>query len=259
MTVEQIRQFYEHMKPKAEATAKFDELVDVEELSEIGGPSFHKGAAVTRCLVHRVKGKPNTGRKCLVYYHGGGFVAGSPEHHKGLVNRYAVECDVTIVSVAYRLAPENKFPDPVYDAYAGLKWIISNADKLGIDKNRIAIFGESAGGYLTAAVSVLLADNNEGNLVKFQFPQIAVIGDMFLKEQDWSSFAEIEQVHGRGLKANHLNLCEDFQANDTNPLLFPNKASAAQFSKMDAMFADCMTRTGKSIPLSRAREFELIM
>ncbi|MBQ2712474.1 MAG: alpha/beta hydrolase, partial [Clostridia bacterium] len=98
---------------------------------------------------------------CLVYYHGGGFFFGAAGYHYKLCMQYAAELGCKIVFVQYRLAPKSPFPIPVEDCYAAYKWTVSHADMLGIDVNRIAVGGDSAGGCLAAAVSLMLRDRGD--------------------------------------------------------------------------------------------------
>ena len=113
----------------------------------------------------------------LVYYHGGGFVIGDLDTHDGLCRMFANEASVRVIAVDYRLAPEHKFPAAVEDAYAALQWIEANASELGVDANRLAVGGDSAGGGLAAAVSQM-AKEKGGPKIAFQmllFP-VAQIG-----------------------------------------------------------------------------------
>lgn len=237
-----MRQALDFFTPQDDAHKKFDDMVEIEKIEEMGGPDFHPDAAKNYCLVHRVKGKPTTGRKCLVYFHGGGVCAGTPEQHQSCTNRVAVECDCTVVNVNYRLCPETPIPGPVYDCYADLKWVLANAEKLGIDKDRVGMFGESGGGHLVAAVSVLLADKNEGALIKFQMPQLAMVDDMYFKD-DWSSYTPVEQAQGTVTKTFQTlwlgegKSADDFKARVSDPLVCPVSASDDQFKKMPKCIA----------------------
>lgn len=89
----------------------------------------------------------------LVYYHGGGWVIGDLDTHDGLCRHLANEAGVRVIAVHYRLAPDHKYPAAVDDAMAALVWVEANAASLGIDANRLAVGGDSAGGALAAIVA----------------------------------------------------------------------------------------------------------
>lgn len=93
-----------------------------------------------------------------VYFHGGGWTLGRLEHYDALCSQIAKESQWTVISVDYRLAPENKFPIPVFDCWTALQVIGANAAALSIDSTRIVVAGDSAGGNLAAAVSLLARD-----------------------------------------------------------------------------------------------------
>jgi acetyl esterase len=89
----------------------------------------------------------------LIYYHGGAFVyKHSPPHIDNAI-RYAREANCLVVIVDYRLAPKHPFPAGFNDCYATLQWAVANATKLGIDRPRIAVGGDSAGGAFAAAAA----------------------------------------------------------------------------------------------------------
>ena len=92
----------------------------------------------------------------ILFFHGGGWVLGDLESHDALCRRLANETGARLVSVDYRRAPESRFPAAVEDCYAAACWLGENASALGIDPDRIAVAGDSAGGNL-AAVTCLLA------------------------------------------------------------------------------------------------------
>jgi acetyl esterase len=89
----------------------------------------------------------------LVYYHGGGFVAGSLDSHDRLLRALANRARCRIVSVAYRLAPENVYPAANEDCWAALNWVAGHALEIGADPQRLAVAGDSAGGLLAAGVA----------------------------------------------------------------------------------------------------------
>jgi acetyl esterase len=101
----------------------------------------------------------------LVFYHGGGWVLGSIESHDAVCRELANLASCVVVSVEYRLAPEYKFPAAVDDAYESLEWVASHATELGIDKDRIAVGGDSAGGNLATVACLITKERNGPNVV----------------------------------------------------------------------------------------------
>lgn len=98
---------------------------------------------------------------CLVYYHGGGFFIEAAQVHKKMMFEYAEKANCIIVFPHYRVSLNNPFPTSLEDCYAALKWTNDNVAKLGIDKNRIAIGGDSAGGNLAACAAQMALDRQE--------------------------------------------------------------------------------------------------
>lgn len=86
----------------------------------------------------------------IIFFHGGGFVLGDLDSHDMIARRLAASSRCRVLSVDYRLAPEHKFPAAHRDAEAAWKWIIKEADAIGMDPDRIAVSGDSAGGNLAA-------------------------------------------------------------------------------------------------------------
>ncbi len=103
----------------------------------------------------------------LVYYHGGGWVIGDLDSHDNTCRALSQTSGCKVIAVDYRLAPEHKFPAAADDAYAALTWVEKNAMEIGVDPNRIAVGGDSAGGNLAAAVC-LMAKDKAGPQVAFQ-------------------------------------------------------------------------------------------
>jgi acetyl esterase/lipase len=113
--------------------------------------------------------------------HGGGFVAGDLETEHALSVKVARELGVVVVAVDYRLAPETPFPGGLEDVYAGLVWTAEHAGELGIDPQRIAIQGTSAGGGLCAALA-LLARDRQGPYIAFQFLAVPELDDRLVTQ-----------------------------------------------------------------------------
>jgi acetyl esterase len=123
---------------------------------------------------------------CLVFYHGGGFVLCDLDSHDGICRTLANGAGCVVVSVDYRLAPEHKYPAAAEDCYAALCWTAENGASTGVDTNRIAIGGDSAGGNLTAVVA-LMARDRAGPAARFQllvYPVIDVACDTISYEEN---------------------------------------------------------------------------
>jgi acetyl esterase/lipase len=149
--------------------------VDAEGVASMRGASFASpdlSDAVTR-TDHEVPGNPPVPVRvhrakdaegllpAILTIHGGGYVIGSYDMDSPLLDRWCPDLGVVGVSVEYRLAPETSYPAPLEDCYAALRWTYDHAHKLGIDKQRIGLYGLSAGGGLAAALALLARDRGE--------------------------------------------------------------------------------------------------
>ncbi|MDO9114813.1 MAG: alpha/beta hydrolase [Polaromonas sp.] len=94
----------------------------------------------------------------LLYFHGGGFTIGSIATHDILCRQLSHLAGCAVVAVDYRLAPEHKFPTAAHDAEDALQWLATHANRLGLDSERLAVGGDSAGGTLAAMCAVLARD-----------------------------------------------------------------------------------------------------
>lgn len=102
----------------------------------------------------------------VYYIHGGGMIMGSPRMvGQDALLDWVTELGLAVISVDYRLAPENPHPAPVEDCYAGLVWLREHAGELGVDPDRIVVGGASAGGGLAAAVALLARDRQGPPLI----------------------------------------------------------------------------------------------
>jgi acetyl esterase len=129
------------------------EPVAVVEERHIPGPG-----GLLRLRLYR----PGTGNEplpTLLYLFGGGWTLGSPDTSDAICRRLTNAVGCVTASVGYRLAPEHPFPAALQDCDAALRYLADHADRLGIDPDRLAVGGDSAGGNLAAAVSLLARDH----------------------------------------------------------------------------------------------------
>ena len=144
-----------------------DARIAAMAFAELGGP----GEAVADVVDRTVPG-PNgdigvriytpvggsAPRPCLVYIHGGGWVIGDIPMTDSVCRVMANRSGAVVVSVDYRLSPEHKFPVPLDDCEAAVRWVAANGSAIGVDGTRIAVGGDSAGGNLSAAIALRLRD-----------------------------------------------------------------------------------------------------
>ena len=144
-TVEQFRRAVQASYP--------DDFIPCEERTIPGPP----GAPDVRVLLHRPQQAPSPA-PAILYLHGGGYVAGTPDMMASFCQALATENGALVCAVQYRLAPETPFPGPLDDCHAALTWLVANAEALGVDPARVAVMGQSAGGGLAAALALLVRD-----------------------------------------------------------------------------------------------------
>ncbi len=96
----------------------------------------------------------------IVYYHGGGWVIANLDTYEPSAQALAEKTGAVVVSVAYRQAPEHKFPTAHEDSFAAYRWALANAGRIKGDPNRVAVAGESAGGNLAVAVALMARERN---------------------------------------------------------------------------------------------------
>ena len=116
----------------------------------------------------------------LVWAHGGGFVLGGLESHDPACRALTNETGYAVVSVDYRLAPEHPFPAALRDYYRAIRWVVENAATIRGDPDRVAIGGQSAGGNLTAAVTLLARERGTVDDIDYQvlvYPSTDLVGD----------------------------------------------------------------------------------
>jgi len=127
--------------------------------------------------------RPHQAQGAIVWLHGGGFVMGDLETEHPWAVRVAAGSGAVVISVGYRLAPEQRFPAALDDAYAVLIWAAGYAAELGIDRGRIAVGGHAAGAGLAAAVA-LRARAQQGPPISFQLLSQPELDD---RQETWSA------------------------------------------------------------------------
>ena len=157
--------------------------IEVEEVRELSIPG-PAGPLRSRLYRSAKGGTP----ACVVYFHGGGFIYGDIDTHDAVCRGIAVHGGCAVVSVDYRLAPENKFPAAVEDSFAATAWVAANAATLGFDPQKIVVAGDSAGGNL-AAVSALAACERGAPQIAMQV-LVYPTTDFFAESESLARFAE---------------------------------------------------------------------
>ena len=123
--------------------------VDIEELTISGGP--HGQIAVRLIKPAGIAGT----LPVILYIHGAGWVLGSPQTHDLLVRNLAVGAQAAVVFPDYRRAPEAQYPSQIEEAYTAAAWIVEHGSEHGLDPDRVAIAGDSVGGNMTIAVTLM--------------------------------------------------------------------------------------------------------
>jgi acetyl esterase/lipase len=148
-------------------------------------PSGDDGREI-RCLIIQPL-TSSAGMPAILHFHGGGHVLGVPEMDQPQLMRWAAELGCLVLSVDYRLAPETPFPGPMEDGYAALRWLNEQCDKLGINPDRIAVSGGSAGGAMAACLCLMARDRGEYKIA-FQHLEAPRLDDRLAAPEDANPF-----------------------------------------------------------------------
>jgi acetyl esterase len=182
---------WEHFPPP-EARRLFSGLTDLFgaplEMHAVADHKLDNGVALRAYYPNDAKNAP-----VVMYFHGGGWVIGDIDTHDSLCRRLAAESGCAVVSVDYRCAPEHKFPAAFDDCYDATRHVVEHAADMGIDPERIAVAGDSAGGNLAAAVAIKARDAGSPQ-IRFQLLIYPVV------EPDFETNSYRERAEGFGLR-----------------------------------------------------------
>ena len=138
------------------------QVLSIEDF-DIPGPASNISIRLYRPLEANAKELP-----IRVYFHGGGHVIGSLDSHDEVVRAFCSGTNCIMASVDYRLAPEHKFPAAIDDSYAAVEWLFDNCEKLGADKNKFIVGGDSAGANIAAVMAIMSRDNGGPRILSQQ-------------------------------------------------------------------------------------------
>ena len=194
---------------------------DVETRTVTNGP---KSEEVSITIVR----PQNSGKEVLpvvIYIHGGGWVLGGFDTHEGLIREIANKANIAIVFVNYTLSPEAKYPVALEQAYAATRWVAQNGQSINVDSSRLAVVGDSVGGNLAAALT-LLAKERKRPSIKFHVLFYPVTDANF----ETPSYIKYEQSYWLTREAMKWlwNNYTSNQTNRTEPTVSPLQASIEQ-------------------------------
>lgn len=206
---------------RATANLPVDEAVSVRNVVISGYPQIPD----LRVRVYEPKNRTGI-LPAVLWIHGGGYLMGRPEQNERLLMDMVKEANVVVVAPDYRLTPENPYPAAVDDNYTALTWLADSAKNgLNIDKDRIAVAGQSAGGGLTLAVT-LRARDEKGPAIRFAMPLYPMIDN----KDDTTSSYQITDARVWNRQANEnawkLLLGDKAGSDDVSPYAAPARAKS---------------------------------
>ena len=192
----------------------YDE-VKINNLCDIQNKIIECNSTELPVRIYRPKNNTNK-LSTLIYYHGGGFVLGTLQMYDYLCATFSSKCNIQVISIDYRLAPEHKFPIPVRDSILAYNMLYDNAGDYNIDINQLGISGDSAGGNLATVVTSDAMKNNR--MPRFQLLIYPVVRDNESKSFDLFKEGFLLETDDMHWFANHY-VHED--TNRKDPLLSP--------------------------------------
>ena len=127
--------------------------------------AFDAGSVARELRLRLYRPSAEANLPAILFFHGGGWVWGDLDTHDALCRGLALRSGCAVIAVDYRLAPETPFPGPLDDGLAALRWVAQNVATLGLDGDRLALCGDSAGGNL--AIGTALAARRDGPALRY--------------------------------------------------------------------------------------------
>ena len=228
------RSLPEQPMPGMELTDEHREALEIVERFAPGPP----GAPDVRVVTYRPK-DATTALPILFQIHGGAFCFMHPESFAGMEAGWALRHRCLVVSVDYRLAPENPFPAAPEDCYAALLWLQGQAESLGGDLDRLVVTGASAGGALAAALTMMVRDRG-GPPIAHQALMIPVTDDRLQTPSIAQAGPDTPGFNGPAAEGMWLHyLGEDHDRTKTSPYAAPARAE-----RFDGLPAATVTTNG---------------
>ena len=185
----------------------------------------------------------------VMFFHGGGWVICGLDTHDNVCRAICRDADAIVVSVAYRMAPEHRFPVAAHDCFAATRWVADNAATLGGDASRLAVCGDSAGGNLSAVVSHMARDAGGPALAFAALIYPAV--DMTAEGGSMTDNANGYFLEEKSMRVVHGSLCLPRGANAPHGLAVAQRRSVGpcrRASSPPASSTRCATRARRTVP-----------
>ncbi|MFF9494375.1 alpha/beta hydrolase [Streptomyces flaveolus] len=197
--------------------------VDITEKTIKGGPTGEVSLRIVK-----PKGAKGT-LPGLVYVHGGGWVLGNAQTHDRLVRQLATGANAAVVFVNYTPSPEARHPVAIEQAYAASKWVAEHGREIGVDGGRLAIAGDSAGGQMATAVTMMA--KAKGGVAFRKQALLYPVNEANFDTPSYQRFAANCWLSTVNMKW-FWDEYAPTQADRENPLASPNKATEAQLSDL---------------------------
>jgi acetyl esterase len=196
----------------------------------------------------RVLDPHNNGlRPALVYLHGGGWTIFSIDTHDRLMREYAGRAGLVVIGVDYSMSPESRFPRAIEETVAVVRWLRQHGTDIGVDPDRIAVGGDSAGAAMTIATCMRLRDDNEPTAVKAMLLNYGAY-DATCDNESYRRYGEGGYMWGHGeMAAFWRNYLGDTPM--TDPLACPIHADVRGLPPAFSAVPDCDVMYQESIEM----------